>query len=52
VTFRRPDAAALQVSPLDAAGHPTGPQTALSPAGELTLLPTTFYYLVRATGAP
>jgi hypothetical protein len=47
VTFRRLDAGALRVTPLDAAGHPAGAAGPLSSAGDLTLLPTTFYYLVE-----
>jgi hypothetical protein len=43
VRFRRPDAARLKATPLDASGHPSS--TTLS-AAELRLQPSTIYYLI------
>ena len=47
VTFHRPDAQALAVTPLDFNGYPAPGRLALTAAGELTLLPTTLYYLIE-----
>src|SRR5262245_20097630 len=44
VTFQRPDAAKLKITPLDFIGRPTAPATT---GREIKLLPTTVYYLVE-----
>ena len=43
VVFKRPDAARLRVTPLDANGYPAGKETS---AGKIELQQETFYYLI------
>jgi len=47
ITFVRPDAAALKVTPLDPNGYAEGAAKPLGPKGELQLLPSTLYYLIE-----
>ncbi len=46
VVFRRADAGSLKVTPLDFNGYPAEETFGLEQAGDLTLKPTTFYYLL------
>lgn len=47
VTFARPDAASLKVTPLDPNGYPTASPAPLGAKGELQLRPTTIYYIIE-----
>jgi len=47
ITFVRPDAAALKVTPLDPNGYAAAAATPLGPKGELQLRPTTLSYLIE-----
>ncbi len=48
VRFKRPDAAKLKVTPLDANGDPAngGTPEPIGSAGEIKLRPETLYYLI------
>jgi hypothetical protein len=48
VVLHRRDAAALAVTALDFNGYPSAPPVPLPPSGELSLAPTTLYYLISA----
>jgi len=47
LTLDRSVAAGLKVEPLDANGYPSAARLSMSAEKQLTLLPTTFYYLLE-----
>ena len=47
VSLTRPDAGTLKVRPLDLAGYPVAGAASTTTAADLTLLPTTLYYLIE-----
>jgi hypothetical protein len=47
VAIDRPDAGALKVTALDWNGYPSPAQNPIRAAGRVTLLPSTFYYLIE-----